>query len=193
MKAIYLISEAFLKDYTTVALNVEPQLIKSAILNAQNMYIQEYLGSPLYNKILSLVQSNDISTPTYAAYKTLLDDLIVDTLLNWTVVDIIPNVRYKINNKNVGGQNSDNTTPTDTADIKWLMQTYRDKAEFYANRLSTYLLYNYKQYPEYTAIKNIADMVPKTNPYFSGLQLESQFRRLERNEGDARGNWNLQY
>ena len=51
MNTIYFISETVLKSNSPISLNVEPSLLNIAIVDAQEMRIQNALGTNLYEKI----------------------------------------------------------------------------------------------------------------------------------------------
>ena len=191
MNKTYIITESWFKDNTPVNLNVEPKLLNMGILDAQILHLQNLLGSKLYNKIITLIQSGSISTP----YKELLDNYILDVVKYYTLVEILPYISYKIMNKSVTQQNSDNSTPITTEDLKFYQETFRNKAQFYGQRLADHLLNNSSLYPEYLSGLSIEDIKPETNSYFSGMVLdEDEFIRQHRrimgyNDGCIDLNW----
>ena len=60
-KNTVLISVETLKEQTGLHANVDPKLILSEILTAQDMYILPILGSALYNKLQSDVDGRVVS------------------------------------------------------------------------------------------------------------------------------------
>lgn len=174
MNTIYFISETTLKNNSPINLNVEQQLLNLAILDAQDTRIQMALGSNLYNKIKDLIDTGDISISTYSDYKTLLDDYIVPALISWSTYECLTYVRYKIMNKSVTSQASDNTTPVDLEELKFISAYIMNKAEFKQQRLIDYLVENRTLFAEYTAANDYDDIVPKSNAYFSGLVLDDE-------------------
>lgn len=186
MAKVYFISEAYLKQNTPINLNVEPQLVNLAILEAQQIYIQTALGTDLYKKIESLIVSASIS----GVYKTLLDDYISPALTQYSLYEVIPYIRFKIMNKSIGGQSSDNSTPAELEEIKFLQANIKNKAEYLGQRLMDYLIANSKLYPEYLSNTDIDDIKPNSNSYFCGLQLDDDYN-CDRFIGYNKNNKNL--
>lgn len=81
---ILLVSDTMIKERTVIHGNIDPKLIYPDIKVAQDMYIQPLLGSALYNKIQTLINTNTISDGANVNYKTLLDNYIVDALIYYT-------------------------------------------------------------------------------------------------------------
>ena len=77
MTTTFIISEAKLRQFTDVNNNLDTELIKNSVREAQDIALQRIIGTKLYNKILS-----DINADTLTGdYKTLVDDYIQDFLL----------------------------------------------------------------------------------------------------------------
>jgi hypothetical protein len=79
--------------------NVDTDKFIQFIKLAQQIHIQNYLGTELYNKISTLITSGDIDEAEYADYKTLLNDYIQPMLIWWSQVDYIPFASYQIRKK----------------------------------------------------------------------------------------------
>ena len=65
MTDVFLISEAKLREFTDMDNNVDTMLIKNAIREAQDIPLQQCIGTLLYNKILNLVETGDITQGQY--------------------------------------------------------------------------------------------------------------------------------
>jgi len=72
MTTVQLISEAKIREFTDMNNNVDSKLIVNAIRESQDIDLQRLLGTLLYDKILSDVQSNTLT----GAYQSLVDDYI---------------------------------------------------------------------------------------------------------------------
>ena len=77
-------------------------LSKGDFEEAQKIHIRNYIGSGLYNEIISQVQSGSLT----ALNTTLLDDYIIPALKWWTMVEAAPFLTYKVTNKNIVRKNS---------------------------------------------------------------------------------------
>lgn len=138
-----LISEAKFREYTDVNNNLDTALIKNAIREAQDIGLQAIIGTLLYEQIMNLVDSGDISTSQYSAYKTLLDSYIQDYLLYstyWYSLDAIY-LRPRNNGlvRPTGGENSEGVE-RELYNMK--RQTVQNKMEYYAQRLTNYIIEN---------------------------------------------------
>ena len=69
---VLLISEDKLKSNTPINENVDTQELRFSIQQAQQIFIQESLGTNLYEYILLLVSTGDIDDPSKIHYKTTL-------------------------------------------------------------------------------------------------------------------------
>lgn len=177
---IYLLSTSTLKERTTINGNVDDSLLKNAIEEAQDIYIQGALGTKLYTKICELVKLNSISNPENAKYKSLLDDHVSKALIYWSWLNTIPYVRFKIMNKSVSGQSSDNSTPVSTDELKELTQSIKDKAEFYTKRLVDHLAEHHRDYPEFDSPYKCDEMQPSARAYFCGIQFDRDSENYEK-------------
>jgi hypothetical protein len=179
MTTVQLISETTLKNNSPINLNVEQTLLNLAINEGQETHIQMALGSKLYQKILSIVIDKTIKTdPNMSDYKTLLDTYIAPALIYWSLAECLNYVRFKIMNKGVQLQNSDNSTSPELTEIKYFQQTITNKAEFKQQRLINYLIENQTLFPEYRATLDNDDIAPETNGYFSGMVLDDDYEDL---------------
>ena len=81
--------------------NVDTDKFIQFIKLAQEIHIQNYVGTELYNKISSLITSGEIDDAVNAKYKNLLNDYIVPMLIWFSQVDYIPFAAYSIRNGGV--------------------------------------------------------------------------------------------
>jgi hypothetical protein len=84
-----IISENYLKEYTTINNNVDVKIVTPVIQEAQVFYILPILGTQLYNQIISQVGSNTVS----AANVTLLDNYVVPCLMYYVKCELIPEMK----------------------------------------------------------------------------------------------------
>ena len=167
MARVLLLTTDKLKANTPIQQNVDDSIIKPYIYKSQETHIQQYLGTDLYNKILSDVQSGSIS----GNYKTLLDDYIQPALIEWSFYEVMPFISLKITNKTIGRGNADYLAEGDLTDLKYLRQTVRDVAEFYGERVIGYLRQYSNNFPEYSTNSGLDKIVPNSKSYFNGVYL----------------------
>lgn len=169
MARVLLLSTYRLKKNTPIEENVSDNILNPYIYKAQEVYIQQYLGTDLYNKIMEKVSDGSITTPS--PYKTLLDDYITPALIEWSFYEVLPFISLKITNKSIGRGNAEFLSEGDLNDLKYLRQTVRDLAEFYGSRVINYLKQYSNSYPEYNTNSGLDKIVPNSSSYFNGVYL----------------------
>lgn len=183
MDRTYLISTEFLKAHTIINNNVTDELLNNAIFEAQVVHIQQTIGTKLYEKLLTLVRTNDIHQPQYSDYKNLLDGYVMECTAYWALYECLPYVRYKVVNKGVSTQNSEWSNGVDSQELNRLQESIADKAQFFTRRLSDFILQNRTLYPEYIMNNKIDELHPNGGEYFSGFQFDSYGCPCERTMG----------
>lgn len=163
MKVLFIGSARVKKD-TPIQQNVDDDLIQNYIYRAQETHIHQILGTDLYNKLKSLVMSNNVS----GSYKVLMDDFIKPTLTEWTFYEIMPFISMKITNKSIGRGNADYLAEADLNDLKYLRQTVRDMAEFYSQRTIGHIKEYVHLYPEYQTNSGLDKLQPIFKQGFFG-------------------------
>jgi len=172
---ILLINEELLKKYTPLTDAVDPNLIRPCIYVAQDMYLQNFLGTNLINKI-----KDDVANETLTGnYEILLNDYILKLLIWWTMVELYPSLLYKHDNGNLVSRQSEDTTPVTKGEMESLKEKARENARFYTNRMVNYLRFNSSLFPEYTNNTN-DNIFPDRNPYGKSSFLISDSYKTQR-------------
>ena len=143
---------------------------KQYIKIAQQIHIQNYLGTKLYDKLDSLILSNEINTAPYLDYHNLLDDYIKPMLIHYAMVDYIPFAAFQISNGGVFKHRSENSEVATKDEVELLVQKHREFAQFYTRRFIDYMSFNQNLFPEYYAASN-EDMYPDRDATFMGIVL----------------------
>ena len=181
MTNTFLISEVKLREYTDLDNNIDTALIKNAIREAQDIRLQSIIGTLLYEKIMDLVDSGDISLSENAKYKTILDNYIQDYLIYaayWYSLDAIY-LRSRNNGliQPNGGENSD---AVDRSLYNLKRQSVEKKMEFYAEKLTEYIIEENTQYPELNDSNKLYEQQPDyTNKYGSPFVFGRQGKTAE--------------
>ena len=172
-KNILFIDEDTIKQKSTVNANVDPKLITPAIKYCQDAYLEPVLGTSLFRKIQTDIESTGTTT---GEYKTLLDNYILDVLTYYVLSELPMALGYKFFNKNVLKKNSENSSEAQNFELNQLAKWYRNKAEYYEAQLIKYLVTEngitpYK-FPEYNETPGRCDYInPKKRPYASSIYL----------------------
>tara|TARA_R100000655_G_scaffold25878_2_gene53421 strand:- start:9214 stop:9795 length:582 start_codon:yes stop_codon:yes gene_type:complete len=162
------ISSTRLKKDTALGGSVDDNLIMPYILLAQDMNILPILGTDLDAKLKTEIQAGTLANE----YKTLVETYIQPALVQFAFSTLAPYLRLRFSNNSVvimGATEQSSSATYD--DIKPLMDTATDAAEFYRQRMIDYLRNNSSSFPEYSSNSG-ADLDPTTNNYFAGIQLE---------------------
>jgi len=161
MTQTFLISETKLRTFSDINNNVDSELIKNAIREAQDITLQSTLGTLLYDKILDLVSSGDITDSSYSDYKTLLDTYIQDVLLYaayWYSLDAIY-LRPR-NNGLIQPNGGENSLEVDMQYYNMKRRSVENKLEYYNNRLTNYLIEEQVLFPELNQSNKLYEQDP---------------------------------
>ena len=180
MENTLLISESKLKRFTDINNNLDVDLISSVIREAQIIHITRLLGTKLYEKILSDVDSGTLS----GDYKSLVDDYIQDSLIYWSYYESLETIYLRPRNaglvKPTGGENN---IDADIALYDKKRQSVKNKAEYFSERLVDFLCYNNSLFPEYGSEQN-EDIYPDMGTQFkSPIVFKSGVREEIKNMG----------
>lgn len=171
MANVIFITEQYIKDTSYIDENVDVKLLRNAILETQDLRILPVLGTALYDELKSQIQSGSVS----AYNTTLLDTYISPALKYWVLHDAALILTFKIMNKAITKRTSENTESIQTSDLDRLMDFFKNRAEFYGERITRYLVQNSTNYPLYDNPGNGYDtVIPKRNNYTQGLYLGTQ-------------------
>lgn len=161
---ILMVSVTMIKDRTTIHGNLDPKLLYPDIKLAQDMYIHPLLGTALYDKILSDINGNSLT----GDYKTLVDRYIVDCLIYYVLKDLVTSVSYQIWNKGVVRKSGENTELPSMSELVDISNGYKQKAEWYGERLRNYLRENAAtKFTEYLNPGNGVDSIRPAHNSFS--------------------------
>ena len=163
MAEALLITRSDLVRFTTVNGNVDTDKFIQYIKIAQDIHIQNYLGTDLLNKI----KADIIATTLTGNYETLVETYIKPMLIHWAMVEYLPFAAYTISNKGVYKHGSENATNAEKNEIDFLIEKETQIAQHYTERFIEYISFNNNLFPEYTSNSN-GDMFPDTNNNFTG-------------------------
>ena len=169
---VLFVSEEKIKSYTSIHESVSPEDLTPYVLQAQQIYLYNYLGATFYNQLVTQITNSTISTPN----RWLLDNYIGQILVNYAFYHALPFLKYKVFNKSVLSPIAENSPAIGLDELKFLQTQVREVAESYVDQMQVYLANNLSQYPAYAASRSIDGQAPdKKTPYFSGLQTNSKF------------------
>ena len=153
--------------YTNVSGGVDTDRFIQYVKIAQNIHIQNYIGTDLYNKI-----SADIIAGNLAGnYATLVENHIKPSLVHWAMVEYLPFAAYSVSNKGIFKGTSENAESVSKEEVDFLIEKERTTAQYYTDRMIEHFSFNAASlYPEYYTNNN-SDVYPDKSADFSGWVL----------------------
>ena len=147
--------------------NVDTDKFLQYIKIAQDIHIQNYLGTDLYNKIQVDIEGSSLA----GNYLALVTDYIKPMLIHWALVEYLPFAAYTIANKGVYKHNSENAENVSKEEIDFLIEKERTTAQYYTERFIDYMSFNASnRFPEYYTNNN-EDIYPDKDANFGGWVL----------------------
>jgi hypothetical protein len=176
----YMIDVQWVKDNSPIDDNVDPKLLRNAMRTSQDGYIRDLIGSGLYDEILTQINASTLS----ANNQTLINQYIAPCLLHYIISEATVPMTFKFMNKSISTRTSDNSNPIDIDQLTTIANHYKNKAEYYANRLTAHLMEYSTTYPLYlNAGSGIDTIHPSSTTFFSGIYLgETKCRDYEEPE-----------
>jgi hypothetical protein len=160
-----LVSEQRMKQWTNLDSNVRTEDITPFIIQAQDIYIQDTLGTKFYNRIKEGIVKGGLNDNE----SNLLKDYIGPCLMQYALYLMMPSLKYKMVDKGILNGTSEETSATTLDELKYLRESTLNTAQFYNERLIEYFRDNPGMFPEYETPGTDGMYPNKQTPYFSGL------------------------
>ena len=173
MTNILLISEDFIKTNSGLNDNVWGSYLAPAIREAQDIKLQQILGSNLYQSLLDKIADGSIKNTDFKPYKTLLDEYVQIYLMYQTISDLVPIIGVKLTNLGVVVSNDEHLTNLSQSERELVQTYYEQRAEFYGKRLQEYLKDNCNDFNELQGNYDIhptLDSIAETGLFLGGLR-----------------------
>ena len=166
LQEVLFVSEEKLKSFTSINQNVSPLDLTPYILQVQDIYLQNYIGTTFYWQLKEQVRTNTVSN----ANKFVLDNYIGSALCNWALQQALPFLKYKIFNKSVLSPTSENADTIDLEELKFLQEQCRETAQTYMKRCIEWMVLHPGAYPKYITPNVLDGQLPERgNPYYDNL------------------------
>ena len=163
---VLFISEARLKALTAIHENVEPEDLMPYVVQAQDIYVQDILGTKFFNYLKTTISAG---TALSTAETTLVEDYISPAVANYSLYLAIPTLNYKFKNKSILNPSSEESLNTGFDEMKYLRENVLDTAQFYMTRTQEYMCDNSSEFPDYTQPGSDGMMPNPRSPYSSGI------------------------
>ena len=149
-----LITREELLKYTSIGGQTDMDKIVASMIVAEQITIQEQLGTQLYNKLKQLINDDTINDPGNEKYKFLMDNFVIQMMAHYTAAALYLVLRYQVNNSGIQIPTSADSLVPDASEVSTLSQNESDRGSFYIQRFIDYMCFNSAQYPEWTSNTN---------------------------------------
>ena len=133
-----------MKSNSNLGDNVWGKFLLPAIRESQDIYLQEIIGSALYQSILEKIKDNSLTDP----YKEFVDDYVRWYLLYQVLADVIDILDVKLANLGTVRSRDEYVDNIGDGERDRLKQNYQYKADFYCRRMQEFLLNNRNAFTE---------------------------------------------
>jgi hypothetical protein len=168
---ILLVSEEKLKAFTTINENVSPQLLIPYILNSQETYLVNLIGSSFLKELYLQVRTNTVT----AANRFILDEYIGQVVLQYGLMMALPFLKYKILNKSILSPKSESADSIDLDELKYLVAQVKNTAEQYAMLLQKYLFWHSADYPLWNNALAMDGVIPDRGNVYTAPLVTSHY------------------
>lgn len=165
------IDDVYLKDNSPVGKSVDSEEVYPFVEQAQDIYIQDVMGTPLYTDLAYKLYTG----VTFSSEELDVVNIASKSLVYWSVYLALPHLYLKIRNAGVVKQQSQYTENTSLTELKYLREEMSNLGEFWNQRLKVYLCNNHKKFPLYNKISN--DMNPSSIQYDSDIYISDDTLR----------------
>ena len=167
MAQAILITRKDVVKFTAMNGNVDTDRFIQYISIAQDIHVQNYLGTDLLQAIQTKIKAGNLS----GDYLSLVTDYVKPLLCHWAMVEYLPFAAYTIANKGVYKHSSENAENVSKEEVDFLVEKERTTAQYYTDRFIDYMSFNASsKFPEYYS-NNDEDISPDKDANFSGWVL----------------------
>ena len=148
--------------------NVQADKLMHFVEIAQEIHVQNYLGTDLYTKLQTMITNDTISG---TVYETLLVNHVQPMVIHYAMVDFLPFAAYQIKQGGIFKHVSENAETVDKNEVDYLVEKEKTLAEYYTRRFIQFMDFNQSSYPEYTSNTNDDIYPDRDEPTFQGWVL----------------------
>lgn len=161
---VYLIDCDDIREYQAAFSNIDDKFINPIIIDVQNKYVEDILGSNLYKTMISDYRTGN-GTASETRFDDLVDNYIFPVILNYTLYHLCVMISGRVTEKGMVKQNMEFSTPMSSTEIDYFRKYYFDNGQYYSKKLINYIINNTTTYPEYNTTTADDDVLPSTGTY----------------------------
>ena len=132
-----------LKNFTSIGENVDPEILYPHLLISQQLYIENLIGSSLYNDIVSRFDNQQLTGDT----QTLYEEYIIPAVAYCAWYSAAPFINFKTQRTGISTHSSDVLTPVTPEEFAIYSKRVNNFKTYYLNRLEDYLIANKTLFP----------------------------------------------
>ncbi len=155
---VLLTSEDYIKSTTNISENISGNYLLPAIKLAQDINLNEAIGTNLLRYLQMLVGTSNINNEENAKYKYLLDVYIQPYLSYLSIANLAPTLAFKLNNFGVMRSEDEKAYNATANEIDKVAYHYKHLADSYLYQMQRFLIANYNYYPQLMQYKTLADL-----------------------------------
>jgi len=171
MAAILFINRADIMRLTGLNGNIDETKILPHVNTAQDIHLQPIIGTNLMQKCKDLIEAGTLGDAGNEYYHTLVYTYITPTLVFLVMWDFLPFLQYEISNGGINQHITENGLSVSEENTSRLIKRFKDKAEFYGNRLTEYLCDNSTEFPETQTAVTDGGLYDSGQSLFNGWQI----------------------
>lgn len=169
--------------------NVDSKMIIPEIKASQEIYLLPVLGTALYERLQDGIENSNLT----ADELTLLTEYIRDPLIHFVMAELSQSLSYQLWNKGLTRKTTENAENVSSSQIEDFYNKYKNRAEWYLERLIRYLIQEAgtgSKFQEYINPGSRVDtFVPKKSAYQIGIYLGNTNTRQQNNLTDPQPKW----
>ena len=145
---VLLISEDLIKTDSTLNINLESKNLLPAIKRAQDIHLQEVIGTDLFRALQQKIYDGVIDDVDNESYKYLLDVFICPYLLEIVIYELSIELAADMSNSGVIQPSDTHFKQVSSSDRNAIKDQHKYNSDSYKLMLQRYLLNNKSKYPE---------------------------------------------
>lgn len=170
----YLIAPSFIREFSNVNANIDDKWLYMAIREAQQIDLQQIIGTSLLQKLADIVFDGTYTKAENSWYNELI--ILCRYFLLYNVLKrLVVIISQRISNAGVTVNKDETYESRDFKDVFQLSNWYGDRADFYTKQVQYYILNNIEHYPELDKgtefqLKSQLKSSAKTNMFLGGAR-----------------------
>ncbi len=171
MSTVLFVTTQDIKKNSIISGNLDPDKFIQYVKIAQQIDVENYLGTKLYNRLVELIETGDILTTPYVNYLYLLKTYIKPMTIHFALAQYLPFAAYQVYNNGVYKKLPESAESVNKEEVDFITQKERTIAQHFTRRCIDYLCANSLLFPEYYQSQDNSGVYPDKDSNDSGWVL----------------------